>query len=176
MLHNKKNNKGFSLIELVVTIAIMCIVTGGTVGIYSLIASSAFKEAVNNITDSLAETRTDQISKSGDYYLKISLDSSNKCVSEIYSDVSPSPKLLKSEKNSKKIKEITAVLDDGSGTEVDLGTGNYIYISYARNGSFKEAYLDSSGSHSDIKGIKLEHSRYSKTINLARNTGKFFVE
>lgn len=169
MLHNKNSNKGFSMIELVVTIAIMSIVTAASVGIYQWISNSAFKEACNNITDSMAYARTEKLSKSGTWEVKIYLDSNNKCISEVENNSTS----VRDVRNSKEVK-IEAI--DEYSSAIQLSSPETIVMEYGSNGSFKEAYITQGAGRTDIKGIKVTYSKYSKTIKLAQNTGKFFLE
>lgn len=71
MMENKKrklNNKGASLIELIITIAIMIIVIGGlTIG-FSVITNTYAKRAANNLNDFLQTTRTKAMSVSADQW------------------------------------------------------------------------------------------------------------
>lgn len=175
MLHNKNGDKGFSMIELVVTIAIMGIVTLASVGIYSWISNSAFKDACGNITDSMSYARTEKLSKSGDWWVEISLDTADgKCVSKVMNSLSSDPVR---EKKNKKV--VTIEVTDDTGSVIPLDNTKEIYMEYNSNGSFKNLYIHPKGAGSGgttITAINVTYSKYSKTIKLAENTGKFFLD
>ncbi|MGN0485210.1 MAG: Tfp pilus assembly protein FimT/FimU [Lachnospiraceae bacterium] len=67
----QKNDKGFSLIELIVTIAIMAILSVGAVyGISSLTGFYA-KQAGELLYQAVSETKVDTMSKGEDVYMKV---------------------------------------------------------------------------------------------------------
>ena len=61
------NNKGFSLIELVITIAIMAVVVGASVSIYSWIKSHRMQSFAENTNDVICSIRSNTLYKDGAY-------------------------------------------------------------------------------------------------------------
>ena len=62
-MNKKKKNRGFSLIEIIVTIAIMAVITAGAVSIYSLINSSKLKSMAGKVNDAISNVRSDTLTK-----------------------------------------------------------------------------------------------------------------
>lgn len=171
MSHNKNSNKGISMIELVVTIAIMGIVVAGSVGIYTWVASSSFKEAYKCITDSMEYARTEQLSKAGDWSVNINQDG-GKLKSKVSDGTGSVEKIFDDIKSGTKIYGIRAT--DGALIPVNASTN--IEMVYKSNGAFRYAQIYDGGADTDINGIRVEYSKYSKTIKLAIDTGKFFTD
>lgn len=68
----KLNNKGFSLIELIVTVAIMCVLVGAAVVTVAMLDSSYVEDAERGIKDSLSLARTKAMSVAAkDWYVAI---------------------------------------------------------------------------------------------------------
>jgi len=61
----KLNNAGFTMIELIIVIAIMAIMVGGSVIGFNLLGQGDAKAASKNISSQLAELRTDTLSMDG---------------------------------------------------------------------------------------------------------------
>ncbi len=181
MRHNKKD-LGFSLIEIIVTIAIMAVVTGASVGIYSLIGLSNFKQGYKAVEDTMSSSRTQTVSKGGQWASAIYYSGNNivadvvkDCDATSYSVPTPAGKLFESESLGSKNK--LRVRNSSTGAMIDFASGDYIWIEYSRSGKFKNAYIKSGGASTDIDGIEVySGTKYSKTIGLALSTGKFFEE
>lgn len=74
-MSGKKNNAGFSLIELVVTLAIMGVVVLFSVNIYGNISSADVESAAENFDSMLSILRTRSITKVNEFMLKIEKNS-----------------------------------------------------------------------------------------------------
>lgn len=182
MGHNRRQmNKGFSLIELIVTIAIMAVVTSASVGIYSLIGNSNFKEAYKSVTDALSKTRTETVSKGGKYAMVMKYDSSKgKTTIEVISDYTASgssaPTYAAGDViDSKDISKATfSVVEKASGATNTLNGSKVVWIEYSVSGVFKNACIYNGSSSTDIKEIDVSYgSKYSRRIKLSLSTGKF---
>ena len=78
-MNKKKKNRGFSLIEIIVTIAIMAVITAGAVSIYSLINSSKLKSMAGKVNDAISNVRSDTLTKEGVYGYLMKYDNTEKC-------------------------------------------------------------------------------------------------
>ena len=68
-----RDNKGFSLIELVVTVALMAVVTGFLAYSYSVVTGQEAKQCANNLSTTLDRAKNYALTKSGssDAYMEL---------------------------------------------------------------------------------------------------------
>lgn len=161
----QKDQRGFSLIEMIITMAIIAIVAGLSINLISHIHVTSTEKVVKTMTSAMTKIQVNAMRKSvaekpylyvylvGDtyYYLASAADPST-----ISFDASAGTELgsgVKIYKNS---------ISDGT-----LVTGtNYIRISYKKDGSF----VDGADNCFFVKGA------YTAKISLNQKTGKYFVE
>jgi len=166
----KKNNKGFSLIEVVVVMAIMAILIGSSVSIYSSIGRNRQKKLVDTTKDVINTLKSDSLSKEGSYRLVI------KKSGDAYVGVTQ-------KKNASDVwedKKTTQISDVGTITEGSNSVTETDWIILAFNksdGSFQTvAWADSTGTTStDVKDLVLEYKGYKTTLHFVKNTGKYYV-
>lgn len=115
------NNKGFSLIELIVVIAIMTIVTGTvTIGI-SVMFSKDAERCATRLNDAIYTTRMENMSKIGDFVLTVTTDdgtSDGKCIAII--DKAGVSQTIYLDGDSGKRTTINPIFTNESGVETSL--------------------------------------------------------
>lgn len=164
-MNGENRNKGFSLIEIIVVIALMAVVTGGSMSVYSWTKSNKLKEIAGNVNDCISETRSKTLTKSGTYELVIK-KVGNDFVGEIYHGGS-----VVSQKKIAGSGSITAV---AAGTTYSVQGGTEIHIAFNKS--------DGSFSKMEIGGVTIDGSitvtrgDRSKVIKLIRLTGKHYID
>ncbi len=173
-MNRKKNNRGFSLIEIIVTIAIMAVITAGAVSIYSLINSSKLKSMAGKVNDAISEVRSATLTKEGVYSCQIQYDNTEKCCTIL---------LRKDGNVYKKISLGSSgryYVKDKSGNPyyLDKSTLNSLDLEFDKSdGSFKRITAKSSATTVDMDGyIYVEYSGKVKKIKLVKLTGKHYIE
>lgn len=71
----KHNNKGFSLLELIIVVAIMAVIIGIMVVSMTVVAKGNAKKAAKNLYNSINTLRFDTMSVNADWYMIITKDS-----------------------------------------------------------------------------------------------------
>lgn len=180
----KKNNKGFSLIEIVVTLALMAIITGATVGIYSWIHSSKVKSASKTLDSAISELRSLTLSQSNEWKMTVSKGTGNYKVTISKGIKNGLNTVWKDYKNYSIDDKVSIYCINPSGQKSEIGK-NYggvdncnIVIEYQKsNGSYKTMVCNRTNSvNFNISDIYINYTKYDRKIHLVELTGKHSVD
>lgn len=161
----KKDNKGFSLIELILVITIMAIVVGGAFITMQSLNYANVSRTAKTVNASLAKVRIENMSKGDKQYLHIYVIDNN-----VYMDTCKVDSVTITEDEGKLIgKGMNVFYKMDNGTEgelVDAGSGS-ISVSFDR----------SSGALSvDYSSLEFKKAGRKVTIKLVKETGKHWYE
>lgn len=191
-MNEKNKNSGFSLIELVVVLAIMGVVVLFSVEIYGNINSADVESAAENTNSMLSLLRTRSITKANDFIMKIEKNSEGEFIACLY-------------ENRKKTDASGKLVDNWEKTTDGFNLGNKVTITcVTKNGtkhnltakkSFKAACSKSNGSYKSlvcvdnsgtvvsgtadgdlINQIVFKKGKHSEKIKLIIPTGRHYVE
>lgn len=178
----KNKNKGFSLIELIVTIAIMAIVTGAAVSIYSFINTHRLEKLVGNTSDCLNDLRSYTMSKPNNYCLVIRKDGDD-YLGEIYY-YKGSKWELDSSKLIGSVGKLTVTISSGTDAISEsrgliMGYNKSGSLSYMKmvnlNGAVPDC-IDYTGDPLSTFKIDYSYAGKGKKLTIASMTGKHYVE
>lgn len=168
----KRNNKGFTMIEIIVTLAIMAIVTAGAISMFSWISRNKIRSMAGDVNTAIGDTRSRTLSKGGTFELIIKKESDDYVA--IIKNVTTSGTTTE----KKKISDYGTISVE-SGT-YKVGSGCELHISFNKSdGSIKEmaVYSSETAKTCDFNGeILFEYSNLSKKIKLVKLTGKHYLE
>jgi len=162
-------NKGFSLIEMIITIAILAIVTTGSLAISSRIKFADTMKAAKSVDYAMDKLRLETMSKDTKQYLylyiidnAIYMKVSSEAISSAAGlDSNSGKKIANQMRVSYKITSVPVV------PEETLTDTNYISISFERStGAF----------YSNYEYIKFVYSNSTAILNCIQETGRHWVE
>ena len=173
------NNKGFSLIEVIVAIAIMSIVAG----IGSLSFSAARRQdvtrAAKSVDSLLSQVRMDNMSKANvEYmYIYINTDKDAYCYKLSNSKVNSVAAIQSLPDEEVEICSDSIVISAGTETSTATITDNgYVAISFEKStGAFKCYDSLSGSSETTIEQMLFKRGRKTSKIVMASETGKHSV-
>lgn len=182
-MNKADRNKGFSLIELVITIAIMGIVVLITVNLNWMINKADVKSAAENIDTELSSLRSKTLSRGNEYMLRLKKDGSNykaelleksTLTGEDGSLVEGDWEVL----DSVKLKNIALSASDGAGDTEIIEDGCMIEIQCSKsNGSYTRAeFIKSDGVKININRIYVTKGDRRKVIRLVIATGRHYID
>lgn len=180
-MRQKGENGGYSLVELIVVIAIMAVLLGITTYSATLISGKEAKRCANNISTALDKTKSYSLVKSGtaDVYLLIKKDASERLVAEYYfpeKPLSSEYKLHSSELLGKKSCEVGCRVN---GHDFSIEGDTELRIFYNRiTGAFKDAVVMSGGSEAERGICSAITVKRGKTyqLDLISATGKHTIQ
>ncbi|MEG1741306.1 MAG: type II secretion system protein [Acetivibrio sp.] len=166
----KTENKGFSMIELIIVITVLSILISGSLGTLQYISYGNTKKCAAAINTALNQVQLENMSKSDTTYLYIYREDKN-CYLKIWNqDVSSKKDLT----NGKKIANGSVSIsykEEATGNEIPLDPQNpasFLKIAYDKGTG---AFLDSLP-YSEI----ILEGRVSYRIQLVKKTGKHYIE
>ena len=155
-----RKNKGYSLIELVVVIALLAILSTIVVSSIMSINTSEASKCVSNINSLVTKGKVNSMSRATDVVVVIRFDGTN-FLGEYYEGTH----LVSTEVMGSSRVAVTYTTDDG--TVVDLGdTTKKLYISFVRD----TAALKTLGAAATVTGVVSTDSRYLETITVTANS------
>ena len=182
MTRSKWNNRGMSLVELIVVIAILAVLATGLIGIMGILGGKQAREAAQDIAASLGKIRVMTMSKStgaaveaagADVYLKVNRDNSgNIMIQQVVSGTVTDSIVIK----GNHISHFYLYIAKGGNSDIPEGTvpveldENGIILAYDRgNGTFLPF---SAVNETYTKQLKIMEGTKAYCIKLVPATGK----
>lgn len=158
------NNKGLSLVEVIVVVAIIAVVAGIVIFSVGSVGNTKLNGAVETLESELAKTRTTALTKESGAELRIKQKDGALYVVDEHGSV------------QKKISDssIDFAYQKGNATPVDMVDGNELIIKFDRSsGAFLDTHFPD-GSDGECKALILRRKGVTMTVRLVKATGKFF--
>ena len=178
-----KDHSGFSLIELIIVVAILAVMTGGIANFISYQMLGNTKTCANKLNAAIGSVRTNTMTKE---YVPNAVDSTKEGIpylyiyktaqgiftyetDEAYSGGYPNPSTIEGNRIASSNVEVIAYTP--GGTQVKLDAGGIIKIGFKK----------STGAFTDRVGvdfydrITVNRSSFQYTINMVKETGRYFV-
>lgn len=165
-----RENKGFSLIEAIVVMAIMALLTGMVTYSFGLVTGQEARQCANNLSAAMDKAKSYALSKSGssDAYLEILRDADQSIMVRFYIPQNPVVTgavpgtadylLFEEQKVGKRAVEVICNMVDG--TAFPITETAHIRIYYDRiSGAFKQAIMVDTG---------VETAAYCNNITISR--------
>lgn len=176
-----REHKGFSLVEIIVTIAIASVLVGGSAMLLGNLQYANTKAAVESVHTMLEKQRITTMTKEGDWYLYIFKLSDGYYMKLVDGKYDTSGSVAQKEGATKICNNSIQISTSSSGTP--LGYNDFIRIAYSRNGVFsadttlfvEDAPNDLFAGSSREARILFEGSG-SHNVTLYKDTGKNFVD
>lgn len=165
-------NKGFSLIELMVVIAVMAVLTGLAGVGFGVVTGAKIKTASKEVKSALLDVRTTTMGKEGDYVAVLVDDGDKKMVR--VGKLDTSGKFLSS-RDVELDKSITVTANFSSGTKT-MDASGFVFSFKKSTGSFEACKTLSGTSLGTCKSITLVRGSRTYTLKLAQATGKVTIE
>lgn len=169
-----KNNRGLSLIEMIIVIAIMAVVGAVGLGFMTIQANGKVKECTHKISSSISKVKVDAMSKSrdssgDDYYLQVGKDSAadgGRYYIIKYTPTSSTKEIIGN-------KNYTITYTSESGTEYTVSESDPLIIKFEREtGGFKKTAPGSEY----FKEIKVSNGSKEMKLTIVPITGKVTIE
>lgn len=184
----RKDNKGFSMVELVIVIALIAVLGSVLVYSFSLVTGQEARQCANNISTVLDKAKNYSLTKSAssDAYVEISKEASGEYVATYYAPDSPINDSavpgsadyvqLENENIGKRTVRVTVSLEGGASSEINETTSLRIYYDRV-SGAFKEAVIVSGTSETKAYCSQIEIVRgRTYRISFFNPTGKHTLE
>lgn len=169
-----RNNKGYSLVEIMVVIAVIGVVTSTTIVGTKMAKSANVSNSANVINSYMASIRLNNMSKVNMQYLHLYRYKD----SDYYSiDNTKNVNTSKWNLENQLGNADSTVFYRTTGGEKALKNGDILTISYTRAGECK-IYTGSGGTASsyDLKSLTFANTRKSVTIRVLPAIGKCYIE
>ena len=178
----KLNNKGMSLIELIVVVLIMGILSTALILNISQVYGRNAKDAAEKLSDVLDTARLEAMNKvSDEVSVRVSINGSEIVATVVYGPATGTTDGDTTSLGNTGLKvTIMQFLDELNGTEKDLGVlgtdYNELVLSFDKStGAFKSAKSDKGDFAVKIAGVKFEAMRKAETV-LIWDTGRSYAE
>lgn len=160
----RQNQKGFTLVELIVVMAIMALLISGSIISYSLVVGQNIKGCTADVQSYIARTRVEALSKQD---IKLTLSTTDYGV---YAKLSTENRDVKIGRPAISISYTT-----DKGNTVELSGTQKLVLSFDRStGAFKP--LEGTPSTEYCTSIVLTSGSRTMTIKLIPKTGKYYLE
>lgn len=173
-----QNNKGYSLVELIIVIAIMAALTGTIVFSISLIMSSDAKGCAHSLVSALADTKVNAMGREGAYLeLKRDSDGNIWCTQYVNKggtwNISGQAQKIGTRRTFISFFDATSEVTNGGGTELTEDAGS-LFISFDRSsGSYRESGSGPSGvTYKYYAGFEIIGGSKDYLVTLHKLTGK----
>ncbi len=168
-IRKSNNDSGYSLVELIVVIAIMAVMVGVvSIGI-SLIFSRDAEAVAKTIDDELSEARMLAMSRDGEFELVIHIDSSDPDNNSII--INKDGSMYK----TTAMKKRATISVSGGGLASDVTDGDVKIIFDKGNGSVKTINGGTSSGVCQIEATGARLTSKKSTVNLVAATGRHYV-
>lgn len=161
-----RNDRGFTVLELVIVIVIMSLLAVGAITGYSILTNGDTRKAANAIINSLDLIQIENMAKASDYRITISQDSNG----DYYLNTLCDETIISSERL--KLKNGSISYETLDKRTISVTGSNKLELAFRKDtGGVKE-----NGSGQIITAIIISGADNSMTIRLITTTGKHFIE